>query len=414
MAPIQKSHQRHSSIRTQRITVVLALVVAIIYKIYIHDILTITLGIGRVIQPIEDFPYECQRIEHPLLEGCEDMWLDHRGRKLYAACSSVKTRLGWCPGGNKYNLSSRERTDHISVLNIDHPGPDSLFGLHQLTIGGNFSADLDLHGLDARYIGDRLRFWLINHRPPIDDKSGNFLDSTKVGANTTIEIFDLDQKSSKLEYVKTIHDDALVSPNNLAVDDDGVGFLVTNDHDIKVSVFRDLTQIIGGGSTTYCRTDTGKCNFAARKGFYLPNGVVKGHDGLFYIAHSAKGKVTAHKMTRDGLVQTNEVRLHVPLDNLSVDANGNIIAAAFPDALKSVEAMGNPKEATAPATAIMIRKSVPQAQGNEEEVYETFKLAEDRDAKFLPTSTVAINDVVSERLFFGGVSSPYIAVCKKR
>jgi hypothetical protein len=50
--------------------------------------------------------------------------------------------------------------------------------------------DIDLSGFDVEVISNsRLRFWMVNNRPAVD-KVGNFLKTTKVGANCTIEVFE--------------------------------------------------------------------------------------------------------------------------------------------------------------------------------------------------------------------------------
>jgi len=126
--------------------------------------------------------------------------------------------------------------DHVSVLNIDHPGDDGFYGLYELTISGTYASptggkDIDVLGVDIEAFGDgALRFLMINHRPYADE-SGNYLDATKIGANSTVEIFDLRKGSSELEHVKTIWDKAIATPNNLAATGDG-GFVFTNDHDL--------------------------------------------------------------------------------------------------------------------------------------------------------------------------------------
>ncbi|KAF7590354.1 hypothetical protein BBP40_002957 [Aspergillus hancockii] len=390
----------------------LFLLVSYAYKKFAHDFLFITVGIKRVVQPIGDFPYDCERVRHPLLEGCEDIWLDEDGRKLYAACTSVASRRGWSPGGNSYDVLARTRTDHIAVLDVDHPGSDGLYGLHTLEVGDGYQGDLDLHGFDVRDFGEKLRFWLINHRPPVDGVTGAPLDATRVGANSTVEVFDLAKGSTTLEHVRTVISDAIISPNDLAVDDDGVGFLVTNDHNTKVGTLRQLNMLYGDGSIAYCRSDTGKCHIAADIGFYFPNGITKGLDGHFYVADSAKGQVTVHHLVDERLIKIDEIPLHIPIDNLSLDAQGNIIVAAFPSPLKFLRAMNDPTT-TAPATVLMIRRGAQQ-EGKGGRVYEVVKLVEDKEGKSLPTTTVAVRDVKSRRLFLGGVAAPFIGICKER
>lgn len=75
----------------------LVAILAIAYELLLRNLLFTFIGIGRVVQPVEDFEYECRRIRHPLLESCEDLWLDQVGRTLYAACSDMKSRSEWVP-----------------------------------------------------------------------------------------------------------------------------------------------------------------------------------------------------------------------------------------------------------------------------------------------------------------------------
>ncbi|KAJ5134981.1 hypothetical protein N7526_006346 [Penicillium atrosanguineum] len=390
---------------------VIALATGIFYQAILHNIIFDTIGIGREIQPIDDFPWSCNRLRHPLIEGCEDIWLDSEGRKLYATCTSLDTRMAWCPGGNKYNISARSRTDHIAVLDIDQPGSNGLYGLRQLKIGG-YQDDLDLVGFDVRRIKGQLRFWLVNHRPPIDQATGEFLDASVVGANSTVEIFDLNDNTETLEYVKTIASDAILTPNNLAVEEDGLAFVVTNDHNKKVGKFRDLEMLFGGGSLTYCRSDTGKCYIAAKEGFSFANGIVRDKNGLYYVAHSVTGHITIHKMVNGQLLKIDEIHTGYPLDNLSLDTDGNLIAAAFPDPIVSRKSLTDPYNFTSPATVLAVNKIARQIKERGGKNTEVLKIVEDRDAKSLPSATIAVHDAESRRLILAGIFSPFITICE--
>lgn len=388
-----------------RLWAVVVLAIAIFYRVYLHQILVV-FGLFRTVQPIEDFPWHCTQIQHPLLEGCEDIWLDTRERKLYGGCSDITTRLGWAPGGDKFNASARTGKDHISVLNIDQPGPDGLYSVRQLKIANNYQAGLDLFGFDVRKVGNRLRFWLVNMRPPVDPVTGAALDASEYGGNSTVEVFDLEPTSDTLVHVKTIASEALVAANNLAVMEDGIGFLVTNDHDSRVGTFRSLGFFFPSGSVSYCRTDTGKCQVLTDKGFSFPNGIVQGHDGLFYVAHSARGLITVHNLIKDEFVQVDKISVGLPVDNLSVDVEGNIHVAAFPDVAAFFKLQTDPENTkNAPATVLRISKNNGQ--------YEVEKLAEDKDAKSMPTSTSVTHDVQTNRLFMGGILSRGIGICER-
>ncbi|KAH7310629.1 hypothetical protein B0I35DRAFT_470483 [Stachybotrys elegans] len=401
------SSGRALSIRALLSTFVVVLV-AVLYRLNFHSTVIVLLGLGRVIEPIESFPYDCQRVAHPLLEACEDLWLDEKGRKLYAACASIPSRLEWFPASLKFNASARQRTDHIAVMDIDEPGADGLYGLRALDVEDEFQGNLDLLGFDARYVDGNLRFWIINHRPPTDAATGDLLDAWKHGANSTIEIFDLKQGSNKLQHIKTIHSDALVTPNDVAVDKDGNGFIVTNDHAAKMGLWYGLGVAFGGTSLTYCRSDTGKCHFVAEKSFNIADGVALGHNGLFYVGDMGLGLIKVYRLVEQQLVYVDTIHLQVPIDNLAVDSQGSIIAATMPDTLQTLGVIANPYDGlTAPFAAWKLEPE----EGN---TYKVTKMIEDRDGKVLPSASVAIHDAQTQRLFLSGVVSQFIAVCQKR
>lgn len=75
----------------------LALFLGVAYQVILRDIIFVVIGVDRTHQRIEEFPYRCRRLIHPLLESCEDLVLDAEGRKIYAACSTIDSRMGWAP-----------------------------------------------------------------------------------------------------------------------------------------------------------------------------------------------------------------------------------------------------------------------------------------------------------------------------
>jgi hypothetical protein len=131
-------------------------------------------------------------------------------------------------------------------MSLDDPGKDGLYGLHSLTIpatyhGATGGQDIDLHGIDVEVLPDnRLRFWLINHRPPVDS-TGRTVDATNIGANSTVEVFEMNRGQRELEFVKTVASDAIVTPNGIAATGDG-GFVSTNDHSLKCKPFHHVRK----------------------------------------------------------------------------------------------------------------------------------------------------------------------------
>ncbi|KAI9034805.1 calcium-dependent phosphotriesterase [Aspergillus affinis] len=410
MAPSIPS-QRTSSYRRLFIPTII-FTIASLYKIYLHNLLILSLSIGRAVQSIEEFPFKCEKIEHPFLSTCEDIWLDGSGRKLYAACGEMQGRKGWCPGGGKLNASARTGSNWISVLDIDRPGVDGLYGLRKLKVGDSYTGDLDLNGFDVQEIANGvLRFWLINHRPPVDAATGELLDASKVGANSTIEVFDLGKSSEILEHVKTIVSDAIITPNNLVVEEDGDAFLVTNDRSRKFGFLRDLEILVGGGNVARCCTGSGDCQIVAKQGFHGPNGITRGQDGLFYVVQSFAGKVSIHELVDGQFNWIDEVDTGFLMDNLSVDSEGNIFVAAFPEMMGVMRSFNHPGILNVAATVLQIKRT-GEVGGKAQ--YEVEKMLEDKDGKMLSTSTTAAYDVQTKRLFIGGIMAPHVTICKQR
>lgn len=158
--------------------------------------------------------------------------------QFFLSYLNLRSMLNISYSASRYNPSARRFTDHVAVLNIDERGPDGLYSLHELRVVGDYQGpdggqELDLHGFDVEVLKDgRLRFYMINHRPPMDASTGKQLSAKKYGANSTVEVFELQRGSTEWKYIKTIADNAIATPNKLAVTGDG-GFLITNDHSAK-------------------------------------------------------------------------------------------------------------------------------------------------------------------------------------
>ena len=359
--------------------------------------------------------------------------------------------------GDKYNVSARDFKDHVSVLIIDETGSDGLYGLHTLEITGNYISatggkEIDVHGIEIEVLSPtRLRFWMNNHRPPVD-ANGNLLDGKKVGANSTIEVFEHTRGSKTLEHVKTIFHEAVSTPNGLLADGTG-GVYITNDHDSKTGKvfnfpstlqasfpgffllslthspqFRFLEMISGGGSLTYC-TLAGECHLAYTQGFKFANGITgvfsprnapnsaeENNSSTIYVANSAKGFISTYTPFLNGtLIRGPDIPLGIPVDNLSIDSNGDIFAACFPDVLALVANLdgpilekGNRREIA--STVLRIRR-VADEEGEVRHVVK--KVLEDIEGRVLPGATTAVHDVKTGMFWLGGVASPFVTVCER-
>lgn len=70
---------------------------ALLWPVILRDIVVVNFGLGRQLQPITDFPYQCRKISGPGLQACEDMWLSESTRHLFLACSNSLSRKEWMP-----------------------------------------------------------------------------------------------------------------------------------------------------------------------------------------------------------------------------------------------------------------------------------------------------------------------------
>ncbi|MCJ1246589.1 hypothetical protein MMC30_003798 [Trapelia coarctata] len=388
-----------------------AILLAVLDQLHMKELLFDIGGIGRALQPIEEFPYSCRRIQHQYLEGCEDMWLDEGTRILYLACSGALSRCHWNPGAGTFNFAGRHPEGaFVSMLHIDEPGADGLFGLHRMqTIGydgATGDGTLDTVGFDVELIGNsKLRFWIVNNRPPIDD-NGQLLDAHKVGANGTVELFESERGSDRLFHLKTFSDKALATPNKPAAVGNGA-FLVTNDKSGKVGLRKEMDIVLGGGTVAYCSSR--ECHVAAAKGFAFPNGVVKGKDGLYYVPNILANKLNVMELQPSLMLkEVDIIRLGMPIDNLSVDRDGDIWAAAIPKPLQVKSTLQDPFKQQWQSTVWRIHK---RASGRG---YEVKKVLEDRDGKFVAGATTALHDARTGRVFTSGAVSPFITICEPR
>jgi hypothetical protein len=143
----------------------------------------------------------------------------------------------WQSRMSKFNISGRRSGgSQLMALHIDSPGDNGLFGLHAIETvgyeGATGDGTLDLVGFDVEVIdATKLRFWFINQRPPVD-ANRKYIDPSKIGTNSTIEVFELKRRENVMVHIKTVFDPAIYSPNGIAVIGDG-SFVMSNDHSRK-------------------------------------------------------------------------------------------------------------------------------------------------------------------------------------
>lgn len=82
-------------------SLLLAVTVAVLLQVpFVRNTITFVrlgLAIGKTIQPVMDFAYQCRRIHDPRVQACEDMWLSEPTRQLFLGCSDPLARSRWGP-----------------------------------------------------------------------------------------------------------------------------------------------------------------------------------------------------------------------------------------------------------------------------------------------------------------------------
>ncbi|TPX18487.1 uncharacterized protein E0L32_011600 [Thyridium curvatum] len=400
-----------------KVSVTLAVVIAIAFQLLLKDLVWMGLGIGKHIQPLSDFPYKCRRIDDPRFQACEDMWLSESTRQLFMACSTTDGRKHWIPNGLSLNVTGRSLSDAIVAVDIDKPKGDS-FEFRALktpgftgTAGDGLLNVLGVTGVDDPN-GD-VELLLNNNRPSLDPATGAILpDQTHVGANSTLELFRVSGRSSEMKHLRTFADAHVTTPNSMAPAGAGPGirrfYMSNSGGPYKTGLKALFGPLFGSGDITYCdgSTDELSCKVVSA-GHKLPNGMLRNSkDGLIYAASSVTGIISVFRPLPDGgLAEVDRIDIGYGLDNLSEDANGDIWASIYPRGIEILMAFGDPWNAKCKAAVVRVRR---EADGG----YSWEKVLEDGDAEVLPGSTVAVHDSKTGRLFFGSVYAPYIGVCE--
>ncbi|KAK5126954.1 hypothetical protein LTR85_008312 [Meristemomyces frigidus] len=387
-----------------KLGVSLILAAGVLYQTFLKDFLFINVGVGRHLQPISDFPaYQCRRIEDPVLQACEDMWLSESTRQLFLACSDPLSRTQWMPNIGRFNASGRALDDAVIVMSIDSPQHSSY--LYRIL---DAPGDLHLTGLTGVDSPQGINLFLINAKPSVDPSTGELVDNTVVGANQTIERFVLaPPHASELKPVQSFSHERIRTPNRVAAMGKNA-FYFSNDHGAhKLGLQHHLSPLLGTGEVGYCTSAKG-CRTVA-SGLKFPNGLIRDpRNGYIYVPSSADGTITVFRPLPDyGLEVVDVIKTPYPLDNLSQDSNGDIWAAAFPKMMPTLSAFNNPLGPTPPSTILRIRRKVDGSG------WECEKVLEDAEGAVLPATTTAIHDAKTGRIFMSGIFSPFITVCEK-
>jgi arylesterase/paraoxonase len=193
--------------------------------------------------------------------------------------------------------------------------------------------------------------FVVNHRP-----SGNF-----------IEIFQY--KNDTLQHIERITDSLMISPNDVV----GVGersFYFTNDHDEKPGALRSIKDLLTIGTGNVGYYDGEKVSITSAQNIKYANGVNVSHDGTsLYLAATSDRKILIYRrdIATGALTLASEVDTGTGVDNIDVDADGNLWVGCHPQLLKF---LSHAKDEAALSPSEIIKLS-PGAEGGliQETVY---------------------------------------------
>jgi len=353
----------------------------------------------RVIQPLGN--EKCKGI--PELQACEEIILHQPTGILYIACSTPSSREHWLPTLAQFNATGASTKDYVATYD---PATSRVTRL--ITPDFNSGRGLSLHGMDvvpSKWNPKELFVYLVNHRIPL----GGAVPA-EVGADSVIEIFTTTVgRSRALKHRKTIEDPIIVAPNSVSGSDDGESFYFTNDRGVRVGPSIRYLEYLGhsNSSVGYCHVNEG-CKYALTK-THASNGITTASNGTVYLADSTFGVVNILEQQSDhALVITDSIKTDMVIDNLAVDAAGQLWVAGIPRALALLRHMKDP---SSPSPSTAFRLSINTGPNSfYGEKYRVQKVFED-DGSLMSGISSVVYDSKRKKLFMHGVASPQLVVC---
>ena len=147
-----------------------------------------------------------------------------------------------------------------------------------------------------------------------------------------IELFKLTK--SKLTHHKTLHNDLIISPNDIVLLDEET-FYFTNDHIYKNGFMRFIEEFLGLPFSNVIFYDGKKFKEAA-KGISYANGInFEKNKNLLFVASPRKFKIKVYEKQPDNsLTFIEDIYCGSGVDNIEFDTNNNLWVGAHPNLLQ--------------------------------------------------------------------------------
>lgn len=294
--------------------------------------------------------------------GPEDMELDEPTGRLYVSSA------------DRWKIQQGQPADDaIWVLDVDSATAPR-------RLADNYSGEFHPHGISFYRKDSVSLLFAVNH-----NAAGNF-----------VEVFRI--QGDSLLHQRSYADAMMCCPNDVAaVGEDK--FYVTNDHGNPKGFKRTMEDYGRLPYSSLLYAEGGVFRTAA-KGLRYGNGVNVNADGsrLYVAATTGRSVLTFERNAADGLLKLlSTFPLKTGVDNIDVDAEGNLWIAAHPKLLAFVR---HAKDSTKKSPS-QVLKLIPQP-GDQYRVEEVFM----DDGSLLSGSSIAVR--YKDQLFVGGVFQPTI------
>jgi arylesterase/paraoxonase len=360
--------------RTVTITLLVVLGLALIVGLYVLR-LFIDMGQFTTIKP--HFAGTCERY-HGVV-GAEDVEIDRLTGRVYISATDRRAVMA---GGDVRG----------ELYVMDLHAPENGF----TPITGGVPADFRPHGLSLWRDADGVvrRLFVVSHPAQGDSR---------------VEIYEVMETRAGLEltHVRTVIHPLILSPNDVvAVGPDA--FYITNDHAHKDGFMRTVEDYLRLSRTTVVYHDGVQTRVVA-EGLTYANGINVSHDGrTIYVTETTDRVLRIY----DRDIETGEltqrpgaegyVWIGTGLDNIDVDAEGNLWIGAHPKMFDFI-AHANDPDKIAPSQILKVTFDPETPYGSIDEVY--LNLGEEISG----SSVAAVHE---GRMVIGSVFEPFILVCE--
>jgi arylesterase/paraoxonase len=233
---------------------------------------------------------------------------------------------------------------------------------------------------------------------PLDRRKILFVINHRENGNSFVERFEY--RNDSLVHLESITHKLMVSPNDLVATGER-SFYFTNDHDEKASGWRRFKDLLAIGTGNVCLCEGDKCSRTSVTGVKYANGINMSADGAkVYVSESSDMRIRVYDrdLASNTLAHATDIETGTGVDNIELDADGNLWVGCHPKLLKFLSHSGD-ETSISPSEIIKI---IPTGTGYEQ------KTVYMNDGSEISASSVGA--VYKNKLLIGPVFQDHIIV----